>query len=145
MLVDLKSQALTHKVILLIAHCLADTHPETMRTVADYYDHKEALFLKGFMEEESLVGIVGYAYKAPSHILMTHLAVDPEYRGKGVATRMLRELVETEAIKWIGAESTAAAVPFYQKLNFQCISKSNRDDGENHFTCEWKQGESEAF
>jgi ribosomal protein S18 acetylase RimI-like enzyme len=145
MLVDLKSQALTHKVVMLIAHCLADTHPETLRTVADYYDHKEALFLKGFLEEDDLVGIVGYAYKAPRKILMTHLAVDPEFRGRGVATRMLRELVEAESIKWIGAESTASAVPFYQKLNFDCILKTSRDDGENHFSCEWKRDESKSF
>lgn len=145
MLVDLKTQALTHNVVKLFAHCLVDTHPETLQAIADYYDHKEALHLKGFVEAEHLVGIVGYAYKDPHKILMTHLAVDPEFRGKGVATSMLSALVESEQIKWIGVEATETGVSFYKKLHFVCVPNGNRENGEIYYSCEWKRSVSKPF
>jgi len=145
MLVDLKSQALSQPVIDLISHCLEEAEQETLCSIADFYDNKAALCLKGFLIDDVLVGIIGYAFKAPRKILITHLSVDAAYRNQGVATDMLRTLISEERIIWIGAEATPDAVRFYQKLHFECISKIDRDDGRPHYSCQWTEGESLVF
>lgn len=135
MLIDLKPFAQTHTVLELLSHCLVENNSETLQSVADFYSHKEGLYLKGYTIREQIVGVIGYAFKSPRKAIITHLSVEPGFRGQGIATALINGIIETHRLKWVGAESTEDALSFYEHLNFQCVRKYNTDDNEGHYSC----------
>ena len=74
-----------------------------------------------YFEGEKVVGYVGI-YSVLDEGYITNIAVLKDYRKKGVATSLLKELTEKEsALSFISLEvreSNAAAISLYTKFNF---------------------------
>ena len=75
-----------------------------------------------YFEGEKVVGYVGI-YSVLDEGYITNIAVLKDYRKKGVATSLLKELTEKEsALSFISLEvreSNAAAISLYTKFNFK--------------------------
>lgn len=136
MYVDLKDLVHTPEVLDLLSCCLIDDEADVLRSVADYYKHKEGLALTGYRVEGLLLGVIGYAFKAPKKVIITHLAVNPAHRNKGIATKLIGAIVAHHNLKWVGAEATPSAVSFYQRLAFKCQPRVDHETGTTRFTCQ---------
>ncbi|MBH0346033.1 GNAT family N-acetyltransferase [Bacillus cereus] len=83
-------------------------------------------------EEKACIGmeIIG-ANKAR----ICHIAVVPQYRHKGIAVQMIKEIVRMHQLTYIEAETDAEAVKFYKKIGFQIKSLGEKYPGIERFHC----------
>ncbi|NRR16109.1 MULTISPECIES: GNAT family N-acetyltransferase [Bacillus] len=83
-------------------------------------------------EEKACIGmeIIG-ANKAR----ICHIAVVPQYRHKGIAVQMIKEIVKMHQLTYIEAETDAEAVKFYKKIGFQIKSLGEKYPGIERFHC----------
>ncbi len=135
MLIDLKPFATTQEVINLLSCCLEEHDPSAAASIASFYVQKDALHLSGYTEKDQIIGVLGFAFKSPREILITHLAVNPDFRGKGIATAMIQNITEVHHLFGVGAEATERAKSFYERQHFECIPIADRENGEKHYSC----------
>ncbi|MHA8138082.1 GNAT family N-acetyltransferase [Lactobacillaceae bacterium Scapto_B20] len=60
------------------------------------------------------------------------LAVDPEYQGLGIATKLLEQseqLVQSEGLEALILDCREKLIPFYKKHGFELLGKSNSNFG----------------
>ena len=72
----------------------------------------------GFFSDKTLVGFV--AYSSDHRVILQHLSVLPEHRGKGIARKLIEHLISHLRGCSIEAETDDDAVNFYRKLGFHC-------------------------
>lgn len=110
----------------------------------DYYDFKAALRDIFFITEcdEKIAGfIIACIYEGENRGIITRVAVSPEYRGRGIATRMieivldyLRDMGINEVVLDVEIVKRGT-ISLYEKIGFQTkgIAHANEDD-ENFLT-----------
>ncbi|MGG0292531.1 GNAT family N-acetyltransferase [Bacillus pacificus] len=83
-------------------------------------------------EEKACIGmeIIG-ANKAR----ICHIAVVPQYRHKGIAVQMIKEIVRMHQLTYIEAETDSEGVKFYKKIGFQIKSLGEKYPGIERFHC----------
>jgi ribosomal protein S18 acetylase RimI-like enzyme len=85
----------------------------------------------GFYEGETLAGVLSYQVK--SEVLFIHrLAVDPVFFRRGIATKLLGEVLKAEGIKnWVvsTAKSNLPAIRCYEKSGFCVTGERNTSEG----------------
>ncbi|WP_339184505.1 GNAT family N-acetyltransferase [Oceanobacillus sp. FSL W7-1293] len=82
------------------------------------------LDMKMWFEDTTLVGFSGVN---ASQLEM--LFLDPEQIGKGLGSRILNDLIETDGIKAADVnKDNTSALAFYLKNNFQVTGESEQDD-----------------
>ena len=64
-----------------------------------------------------------------------HIAVVPQYRHKGIAVQMIKEIVRMYQLTYLEAETDAEAVKFYKKMGFQIKSLGEKYPGIERFHC----------
>ena len=68
---------------------------------------------------------------------MPHSSV-PQYRHKGIAVQMIKEIVRMYQLTYLEAETDAEAVKFYKKMGFQIQSLGENIRGLKGFIVIWK-------
>jgi ribosomal protein S18 acetylase RimI-like enzyme len=63
-------------------------------------------------------GVIGVEYTGDKHGFITHIAVHPDTRKKGIASRLIKHVVKTLELDEIGAETDQYAVEFYDACGF---------------------------
>ncbi|ANC08393.1 MULTISPECIES: GNAT family N-acetyltransferase [Bacillus cereus group] len=83
-------------------------------------------------EEKACIGIeVIGATKAR----VCHIAVDSDYRQKGIALQMIKEVVRIYQLTYIEAETDDGAVEFYKRIGFQVKSLGEKYMEIERFHC----------
>lgn len=81
-------------------------------------------------EEKACIGIEIFgANKAK----ICHIAVAPQYRKKGIALQMIREVVRIHQLTYVEAETDKEAVEFYKKIGFKVKSLGEKYPGIERF------------
>ncbi|MHC2835918.1 GNAT family N-acetyltransferase [Bacillus sp. F9_6S_D1_P_5] len=95
-----------------------------------FYGRNKGTFYK--FEETACIGIeiIG-ANKAR----ICHIAVVPQYRHKGIALQMIKEVVRIHQLTYVEAETDKEAVEFYMKSGFQVKSLEEKYPGIERFHC----------
>ncbi|PGU39375.1 GNAT family N-acetyltransferase [Bacillus cereus] len=95
-----------------------------------FYEKNKGTFYK--YEEKACIGIeiIG-AYKAR----ICHIAVVPQYRYKGIALQMIKEVLRIHQLTYVEAETDKEAVEFYKKIGFQVKSLGEKYPGVERFQC----------
>ncbi len=111
----------------------------------DYYDFKAALRDIFFITDcdGKIVGfIIACIYEGENRAVITRVAVAPEYRGRGIATRMieividyLRDMNMSEVILDVEIVKRGA-ISLYEKIGFEAkgIAHSDNEEEENFLT-----------
>ncbi|EOQ11314.1 acetyltransferase [Bacillus cereus B5-2] len=83
-------------------------------------------------EEKACIGIeiIG-ANKAR----ICHIAVLPQYRHKGIALQMIKDVLRMHQLTYLEAETDDEAVEFYKKIGFQVKSLGEKYPGIERFHC----------
>jgi ribosomal protein S18 acetylase RimI-like enzyme len=85
----------------------------------------------GYFEGETLAGVLSYQVKAGVHFIY-RLAVDPAFFRKGIATKLLGEVLKAEGIKnWVvsTAKDNRLAIRCYEKSGFCVEGERNTPEG----------------
>ncbi|MGE7859488.1 GNAT family N-acetyltransferase [Bacillus mobilis] len=95
-----------------------------------FYEKNKGTFYK--YEEKACIGIeiIG-ANKAR----ICHIAVVPQYRYKGIALQMIKDVLRLHQLTYVEAETDKEAVEFYKKIGFQVKSLGEKYPGVERFQC----------
>ncbi|CAM3884722.1 MULTISPECIES: GNAT family N-acetyltransferase [Bacillus cereus group] len=93
-----------------------------------FYEKNKGTFYK--YEEKACIGIeiIG-ANKAR----ICHIAVVPQYRYKGIALQMIKDVLRLHQLTYVEAETDKEAVEFYKKIGFQVKSLGEKYPGIERF------------
>ncbi|HDX9613977.1 GNAT family N-acetyltransferase [Bacillus toyonensis] len=102
----------------------------SLKKAALFYERNKGTFYK--YEEKACIGIeiIG-ANKAR----ICHIAVVPQYRYKGIALQMIKEVLRLHQLTYVEAETDKEAVEFYKKIGFQVKSLGEIYPGVERFQC----------
>ncbi|MGN5651873.1 GNAT family N-acetyltransferase [Bacillus sp. Brlt_9] len=89
-----------------------------------FYGRNKGTFYK--FEEKACIGIeiIGV-----NKARICHIAVVPQYRYKGIALQMIKEVLRTHQLTYLEAETDDEAVGFYKKIGFQVKSLGGKYPG----------------
>ncbi|MES5955495.1 GNAT family N-acetyltransferase [Bacillus fungorum] len=95
-----------------------------------FYEKNKGTFYK--YKEKACIGIeiIGV-----NKARICHIAVVPQYRHKGIALQMIKEVVRIHQLTYLEAETDAEAVEFYKKIGFQVKSLGEKYPGVERFQC----------
>jgi len=97
--------------------------------------------LFGALSEGQLVGFVGLRRRHPQEATIRHIAVRPEFRGKGVGRQLVTSVIEDLELRSVVAETHPGAVEFYQRIGFSATSLGEKYPGVERFLCRWEAPE----
>ncbi|MBN2984082.1 MULTISPECIES: GNAT family N-acetyltransferase [Cohnella] len=131
MLIDIKSRLDEPRVRDLLELAAYDDAEEIARA----YRNDESMELTGFYKDDELAGIAGFRMNGTGELLLGHIAVLPERRGKGYGTAILLSLIGLKNPRAIVAETDADAVDFYRSVGFAIESLGEKYPGVERFRC----------
>ncbi|MGG5785441.1 GNAT family N-acetyltransferase [Bacillus albus] len=95
-----------------------------------FYGRNKGTFYK--FEEKACIGI---EIIGTNKARICHIAVVPQYRHKGIALKMIKEVVRMHQLTYVEAETDKEAVEFYKKSGFQVQSLGEKYPGVERFQC----------
>ncbi|WP_181995934.1 GNAT family N-acetyltransferase [Bacillus sp. ME5] len=116
-------------ILNVLLYAIGPSETSLKKAVLFYERNKGSLYR---YEEKACIGIeiIG-ANKAR----ICHIAVVPQYRHKGIALQMIKEVVRMHQLTYIEAETDAEAVKFYKKIGFQIKILGEKYPGIERFHC----------
>ncbi|RUS46236.1 GNAT family N-acetyltransferase [Cohnella sp. AR92] len=134
MLIDLRAKLEQPEVAELIELSVLPD-PEKLPEVIEAYRTDNRLDMMGYVNEEQLIGIVGYEVNEDNVLKINHLAIAPEERGKGFGRMAVLELLDWEAPDVILAETDEESVEFFRNIGFVIESLGESVPGIERFKC----------
>ncbi len=122
----------------LLAECMwaADEElDEKIEQVLGGYIANDCTELLGCFENGRLAGIIGIMRHSKKAAEIRHLAVQEQWRGKGIGRKMVEELRRTAEYDTITAETDHDAVGFYRNSGFAVKSLGEKYPGVERFIC----------
>ncbi|SME49184.1 Acetyltransferase (GNAT) family protein [Bacillus mobilis] len=116
-------------ILNVLQYAVGPSETSLKKAVLYYESNKGTLYR---YEEEACIGIeiIG-ANKAR----ICHIAVVPQYRHKGIALQMIKEVLRIHQLTYLEAETDDEAVDFYKKIGFQVKSLGEKYPGIERFHC----------
>lgn len=118
----------------LLAECMYRDE-QRIRLEYERYKNDQTKILLGRIENELLVGIIGFVWLSESEVELKHIAVKPSDRNRGLGKEMIHELIEENYIKRLVVETDKEAVNFYEKNGFHITSLGEKYPGVERFKC----------
>lgn len=82
-----------------------------------------------------ITGVIGVEYTRSSYGFITHLAVHPALRKKGIAERLIKHVAETLELGEMEAETDQNAVEFYHACGFKTKEIDSPCTGVSRYRC----------
>lgn len=82
-----------------------------------------------------ITGVIGVEYTRSSHGFITHLAVSPDLRKKGIADRLIKHAAAALELDEMEAETDQDAVDFYNSCGFKTREIDSPYAGVRRFRC----------
>lgn len=116
-------------ILNVLQYAVGPSETSLKKAVLYYESNKGTLYR---YEEEACIGIeiIG-ANKAR----ICHIAVVPQFRHKGIALQMIKEVLRMHQLTYLEAETDDEAVEFYKKIGFQVKSLGEKYPGIERFHC----------
>ncbi|WP_307555718.1 GNAT family N-acetyltransferase [Paenibacillus sp. V4I5] len=133
-LINLKDYKDLSEVKHLLAECMWPDE-ERISNELNKYLKDNSRELLGVLFNDELVGLIGIVYELNDEVELKHIAIKPNYRGKGIGSEMIHEFIKTKKISRIKAETDRNAVGFYKKIGFTITSLGEKYPGVERFEC----------
>jgi ribosomal protein S18 acetylase RimI-like enzyme len=134
MLVEIQSKLRDDAVAELIGQSVFPD-PDRIEAAIRTYESGIGHELYGKVEEGAVVAIVGFAMDDAGGLEIKHIAVRPDYRGKGYGRDLVLGLIEMRNPLRIEAETDDEAVGFYRSIGFTIESLGEKYPGVERFKC----------
>ncbi len=104
-------------------HCMYMPTTEIFdKKIAEWMTDKR-IRVYGCIYNGALRGIIVLSLLSDENAEIIGIAVDENYRGKGIASYMIKEICEKHSLKVLSAETDDDAVLFYQRTGFEITKK----------------------
>ncbi|WP_314585203.1 GNAT family N-acetyltransferase [Paenibacillus terrigena] len=111
--------------------------PDRIEQAVARYQQEDQLQLYGAVEEDEVIGIVGFSMDEDQNLILQHIAVRPENREQGYGRSIMLELIGLTNPKSIVAETDENAADFYRNIGFTVFSLGEKYPGVERFRCEY--------
>ncbi|WP_419871417.1 GNAT family N-acetyltransferase [Candidatus Pristimantibacillus sp. PTI5] len=118
----------------LLSECMWSDEERVNAEITKYLEDDSRGLYGRFLNDE-LVGLIGVIHGSIGEVELKHIAIKPDYRGKGIGRRMIHEYVQAKNIVKMKAETDKDAVGFYNKLGFTVMSLGEKYPGVERFEC----------
>ncbi|OPG15357.1 GNAT family N-acetyltransferase [Ferroacidibacillus organovorans] len=102
-----------------------------------YSSSNTALYL--FQDNDEAIGVIGIKRTKQATAEILHIAVEGTRRNRGIGRQMIEELLKTEDISELCAETDKDAVDFYRRCGFTVRSLGEKYPGTERFLCTLKE------
>ncbi|TMV44999.1 GNAT family N-acetyltransferase [Paenibacillus mesophilus] len=142
MLIDIHSKLRDDAVAELLGQSVFPD-PERIEEAIRTYESGAGHELYGTEEEGAVVALAGFTMDDAGGLVIKHIAVRPDYRGKGYGRDLVLGLIELKHPRWIAAETDDEAVGFYRSIGFTIESLGEKYPGVERFKCTYDTTETE--
>lgn len=132
-IVDIKNSLSDKSVYMLLAPSVYNPTPERLLRRAEEYRADDNIKAYAFLENGEYRGIIVFTADNRTAVILD-IAVKPEYRGRGIGSRLADFLFDHFMISRVIAETDDDAVVFYQKYGFAVADTQMKFDTKRH-TC----------
>lgn len=98
-----------------------------------YTKEKRAFFVR--LNKGKIIGIIGLDCSQAPYGWITHIAVHPDFRKKGIGRNMINEAAKTLSLTTVGLETDQDVVDFYRACGFTTIEVFSRWPGTHRYQC----------
>ncbi len=134
MLICLKDYWNQDAVKELLALCMAAGGKAAEQEMNRYFTGDSGELFGCFVNGE-LSGITGLRRESEHAVEIRHIAVKPEWRGKGIGRAMIEEIGRAAGVETIKAETDHEAAGFYRSAGFAVTSLGEKYPGVERFAC----------
>lgn len=134
-MINLKEYNDINAVKSLLAECMWPDENRITNELNKYLVNGNSRELLGFCMNKKLVGLIGFEYESKDKVELKHIAIKPEYRGRGIGKDMIQEFIKSQKALTIKAETDKDAVGFYSKIGFSITSLGEKYPGVERFEC----------
>jgi ribosomal protein S18 acetylase RimI-like enzyme len=96
LLINLKDYKDLSEVKCLLAECMWPDDERIANELNKYLESRNSRELLGILFNEELVGLIGIVYESKEEVELKHIAIKPDYRGKGIGKNMINEFIKTK-------------------------------------------------
>lgn len=134
-IVSAKGKLRQERMLALIALSQYMPTKEKLRRIADKYEAGDGIFAF-FCEDNGFpCGITILTRQTDDVFEMISLAVDPAFRGQGIASTLISTAMDTLRCRTLYAETDDDAVGFYRKYGFHIKSLGEKYPGSVRYHC----------
>jgi len=109
--------------------------PERLQTLLDKFYNQKAHPLLVSLNNNDINGIIGIDYSKAPHGWITHIAVQPDLRKKGIGRSLINYVFKAFSLKSIALETDQDAVDFYRACGFTALEIPSKWSGIYRFRC----------
>ncbi|WP_151737393.1 GNAT family N-acetyltransferase ['Paenibacillus yunnanensis' Narsing Rao et al. 2020] len=117
----------------LLAECMTADDAEIEKELEQYAAEESGKLLGLFIAGE-LAAIVGIRADG-GEMEIRHLAVQAKWRGKGIGSSIIEELLRCPGITALRAETDRKAAGFYRRAGFAVVSLGDEYSGVERYDC----------
>jgi N-acetylglutamate synthase-like GNAT family acetyltransferase len=119
----------------LLALAVGRPTVEKLTYLIDQFYASEGRSIFVSVKKDVITGIIGIEHNGGSHGFITHLAVRPDMRKKGIASRLIKHVTSAFGLERIESETDQKAVEFYTACGFQTGEINSPYAGIRRFRC----------
>ena len=119
----------------LLSLAMGSPTPEKLqKLLSEFYSHDgHTLYITS--NNNQLTGIIGIDNTASPHGWITHLAVRPDSRMKGIGRNLINQTAADLSLQSVALETDQDAVDFYRACGFEIAEIASRWPGIRRFRC----------
>jgi N-acetylglutamate synthase-like GNAT family acetyltransferase len=95
-------------------------------------------YLYVWEEDGKPVGILGIERVGRDTALLLHIAVDQQFRRRGIGAKLVKGVIEAEHLQAFYSETDQNSVDFYRAAGFAVTSLGEKHPGIERFSCRWE-------
>lgn len=133
-MINLRDSSDLSEVRNLLSECMLSDEGRISAELTKYLEDESRELYGSFFNDE-LVGLIGVIHGSIGEVELKHIAIKPDYRGKGLGRKLVYEYVQAKSIVIMKAETDKDAVGFYNKLGFTILSLGEKYPGVERFEC----------
>ena len=119
----------------LLAMAMGRPKPERLQKLLDEFYSTDGHTIFVALDKDNIAGIIGINHTAAPHGWITHLAVHPEMRMKGIGKNLINHTMEALSLKSLALETDQDAVEFYRACGFEIKEIESKWQGVRRFRC----------
>ena len=126
-IIDVKESLCNKSVYSLLAPSVFNPTPERLLSRAEKYQADDTVKVYAYSENGEYKGIIAFKIKEQTAEILG-IAVNPEYQGKGIGSRLINYIFSQFAVNKVTAETDDDAIGFYKKYGFAVADINNKYD-----------------
>lgn len=124
---DVKEKLSDSAILHLLAPSVFNPTPERLLSRAEKYQADDTVKVYAYSKNGEYKGIIAFKIKEQTAEILG-IAVNPEYQGKGIGSRLIKYIFSQFAVNKVTAETDDDAIGFYKKYGFAVADINNKCD-----------------